>query len=51
MNNAATILMVGMSYAMLFNPWWGGLPIGLVVGFLSCLLVDGIWWLMRRLAT
>lgn len=51
MNNATVIMAIGVLYAALFNPWWLGLVIGLIVGLLSCLLVDGLWWLMRKLAT
>lgn len=50
MTNAHVILIVAVLYAAVFNPWWVGLIIGLFVGLGSCLLVDGIWWLMRKLA-
>lgn len=50
MNNATVILLIGALYAALFTPWWAGLIVGLIVGLTSCLLVDGLWWLMRKLA-
>lgn len=50
MNNATIILMIGVFYAVLFSPWWVGLIAGLIVGLVSCILVDGVWWLMRKLA-
>ncbi len=50
MNNATIILLIGVFYAVLLSPWWVGLIAGLIVGLASCILVDGIWWLMRKLA-
>lgn len=51
MNNATVIIVIGVLYAAILNPWWLGLVIGLIVGLLSCLFVDGLWLLMRKLAT
>lgn len=49
MTNGHVILIVAVLYAVLLSPWWIGLIIGMVVGLLSCAIVDAIWWLMRKL--
>jgi uncharacterized membrane protein len=50
MNNAHVIMIVAVIYAAVFSPWWIGLVIGLLVGLVSCVFVDVVWWLLWKLA-
>lgn len=50
MTNAHVILIVAALYAAVFSPWWVGFMIRLLVGLVSCIFVDALWWLMRKLA-
>lgn len=49
MNNATIILLCGAVTSLFISPWWFGLAYGVICALLSCLVIDGLWWLMRKI--
>lgn len=50
MNNATIILFSAALWGLLYSPWWLTMPIGAVLGLICCIVVDLLWWLLRKLA-